>query len=372
MKTFDTLYNYDSNKRLRIWRGEVDGDKYRFHSGLDDGKKVTSEWKIAFPKNTGKKNATTAEEQAVAEVEALYKKKKKRGYSTDPENISEPYIKPMLARAKYDLNKLDFVNDKVWVQPKLDGFRCVITRDGMFSRSGEKILNCDHIFEKMEEAFDLNPNIKAFDGELYNHDYCDDFNTLSSLIRKEKISEEKAQLAREKLQFHCYDIIFHNATVLFSTRLDVLYGFGNTDCFKVVETIRVNTIDRIVNLRHNYIDHGYEGTIIRTEDVYHENKRPKSVIKFKRLEDDEFVIKSVNEGQGNWAGYAKSLTVVLHDGQECNCGIKGNQEFTKKLLENADYWVDKKATLEYDGYTPDKRLRFPVAVKFHDSGLEDR
>lgn len=72
-KLFTNLYSRDSIGNIRIWYMEQDGNKYRTISGLLDGEKVASEWTVAFSKNEGKKNATTAVEQATKEIEAKYK-----------------------------------------------------------------------------------------------------------------------------------------------------------------------------------------------------------------------------------------------------------------------------------------------------------
>ena len=56
-----------------------DEEKYRTISGQKDGKKTTSAWTVAKPKNVGKKNSTTGAEQADKEVLAKYEKKQKQG-----------------------------------------------------------------------------------------------------------------------------------------------------------------------------------------------------------------------------------------------------------------------------------------------------
>ena len=48
-------------------------------------------------------------------------------------------IKPMLAH-KYDADKAIF---PAYIQPKLDGVRCIITKDGAYSRTGKEFKNID-------------------------------------------------------------------------------------------------------------------------------------------------------------------------------------------------------------------------------------
>ena len=46
--------------------------------------------------------------------------------------------------------RLNF-NEKMFMQPKLDGIRCYITKDGAFSRNHKAFLNVGHILEDLQE-----------------------------------------------------------------------------------------------------------------------------------------------------------------------------------------------------------------------------
>ena len=52
-------------------------------------------------------------------------------------------IKPMLAQ-KIDESRIDW-SQVVYMQPKLDGVRCVFTKDGAYSRAGNQFMNLAHI-----------------------------------------------------------------------------------------------------------------------------------------------------------------------------------------------------------------------------------
>ena len=53
------------------------------------------------------------------------------------------------------------------------------------SRQGKPIDTVVHILEELKPFFAENPNA-VLDGELYNHDYKNDFNKIISLVRKMK------------------------------------------------------------------------------------------------------------------------------------------------------------------------------------------
>ncbi len=72
-------------------------------------------------------------------------------------------IKPMLAH-KINYKKIDF-SEPVFIQPKLDGVRCIFTKDGAYSRTGKQFHNLRHIELMLERFFKVQPNA-VLDGEL--------------------------------------------------------------------------------------------------------------------------------------------------------------------------------------------------------------
>ena len=85
--------------------------------------------------------------------------------------------KPMLA---YPVSgkPIDY-SKPTFIQPKLDGVRCIIQAemDGTviaYSRTGKEWKNIYHILKELKPFFYKFPNI-ILDGELYNHDLKNDF-----------------------------------------------------------------------------------------------------------------------------------------------------------------------------------------------------
>lgn len=119
-KTLPTLYSRTSTGAIQRWTIQADGDAYRTVHGQVDGKLQTTEWMICFPKNEGKANATTAEEQALKEAEAIWRKKKETGYFENIDDIDiEIFTEPMLADPFEKRQKT--IKYPVSSQPKLDG-----------------------------------------------------------------------------------------------------------------------------------------------------------------------------------------------------------------------------------------------------------
>ena len=125
------LFKRAVNGKTLEWEVEVNGACFRTISGYTDGIKTTSEWTCCEAKNVGKKNGTTAEEQALAEATAMHRKRKETGSFETISEIDTPvYFKPMLAHDYNDYK--DKIKFPIHCQPKLDGVRCIVRADGMW------------------------------------------------------------------------------------------------------------------------------------------------------------------------------------------------------------------------------------------------
>ena len=360
---FDTLYKKDTSGSIRTWYMETDGASMRTVSGVQDGKQVFSGWKERFGKNTGKVNETTAEEQAVIEVKAKYKKKLERDYHTSIKDVDKArHIKPMLA------DKWEDVKDKViyplFTQPKLDGIRCIAKADGLWTRQGKPIVAVPHITEALASYFKKNPNA-ILDGELYTHEYKDNFNKIISLVRKTKPTEEDLAESADKVEYHVYDIA--SSAEVFMKRhneYNQAVRYINSPCVVAVATHIAITEEDVDILYGEFLEEGYEGGIVRTNGTY-EFKRSKTLLKRKDFEDMEFEIVDILEGEGNWAGYAKRVIIKLEDGRTCSSGLAATQEHAKQILAEKETYIGKQATVQYFTRTPDGIPRFPVTKALH-------
>lgn len=366
-----TLYKLDTKGKVREWRMEVDGNQYRTIAGLQSGNQVTSGWTTAEAKNVGSSNEKTPAEQAIAEVESQYKKKLSGEYHENMSTISEgaKFFKPMLAN-KWEKRK-DKINyaDDVFVQPKLDGIRCIANRDGVWSRTGKPIVSIPHIVEILAPLFEAYPDA-VLDGELYNHDLKEDFNSIVSMVRKAKPEAEDIAKSAEMVQYHVYDFpgwidnSFHVRSAELARLVD---EFDLGEIVKFVPTVLVRNEDEVDIAYGGYLELGYEGGIIRLNGPY-DQKRSNSLIKRKDFEDAEFTITRIEEGRGNWAGVAKRVFFTNDQGEcgECGAGLKGSKSYAKHVLDNAASYIGKQVTIQFFTRTPDLVPRFPIAKVLHE------
>jgi len=362
----DAVYQKDTNDKIRVWRAEIGYNDeneagYRVHSGIFGGKTVVSTWKKAESKNVGKSNETTAFVQAQKEANAARIDKISRGYCADIAmiDVNDKPFKPMLAHT-YEPDKVDFKVGAVLGQPKLDGIRCIAKKEGLFTRTGKKITSCNHIWRDIREIFDKDPNI-VLDGELYNHDLKDNFNEITSIVRKQKPTQEDLKKCL-KIKYYIYDVVQENA-VTYLERVDLIGSLTtlfSRDYIQVVTTMPLSSAEEAESALAEMIEEGYEGLMIRINEIPYENKRSKSLLKYKEFLTDEFKVVNIEEGEGNWSGHIKTFVCIKEDGTEFGAGVRGNQETLKELFES-----NKKpdwATVRYFTPTPDGVPRFPVVV----------
>ena len=360
-----SLYKRDTKGKLRIWTVEYGFDSddvagTRTIAGLIDGQKVTSEWNMSVAKNVGKANGTTAKTQAISEAQSSWDQKADKEYFENIDDVdSYELFKPMLAN--------DFTKKPVtsgYTQPKLDGIRCLVDKHGMNSRSGKPINSCPHIMKTLQTIIDNNPSV-VLDGELYNHNLKADFQKIVSLVRKVKCRPEEIAESAELVEYHVYDMFDkNNPDMTFTERSkwleDNVGKFANPLMVVLVETTKTDTTAEIDKMYGEYTEAGYEGQMVRQDTAY-ECKRSKNLLKRKEFITEEFKVVSVEEGNGNWSGYAKRFNLQLANGTTFSSGIRGSQAKLKELL-NAE--TPNWATCRYFELSNDGIPRFPVVIDY--------
>lgn len=401
IKAYPTLYKTTSLGQTQYWYQEVDGRYYRTCTGKIGGKLVQSAWTECKPKNVGRSNETSANDQAILEVEANYRKKLAQGNykeTMDTEVLAKDnFIKPMLAKKygeDYEPTELDYAQGVVYSQPKLDGIRCLVTRKGMFSRKGKPIVSAPHILEALQPVFTVHPEY-VFDGELYADNLVNDapediiipegqvcveghmanFNKIISLARQTKPTAQDLAESKATLQYHIYDLVSEVSQPFAErhSRLQkALQGLENHKSIVVVSTVRVAKEAALDDLYGQYQTDGYEGQMVRISGKGYEGKRSKQLLKRKEFLDDEFEIVDILEGIGNRSGIAGSILCRDKVGKTFGAGIKGTWGFAKELLENRDNLVGTLVTVRYQNLTPDEQVpRFGIAVGLYQTNKRE-
>jgi DNA ligase-1 len=275
-------------------------------------------------------------------------------------------IKPMLAY-KVDSKPVDWTK-KVYMQPKLDGVRCVIQLNDKgevyaYSRTGKPWLNIEHILENLRPFFDTYEDA-ILDGELYNHDLRNDFEKIISLVRKQKPTADDKAESKKLVQFHCYD--YANGSDNYSTRQYNLAEFVEDDlysyCVRYVPTFIVNKHEEALDLHHNaFLPDGYEGSILRLDGPY-QCKRSYNLQKFKDFHDTEATIIGYVDGKGKREGTLGKFLMQDDDGVEFGCppGKGYNYKMLADMLTNIHNYIGKRATFTYFERTKAGSYRHPL------------
>ena len=276
--------------------------------------------------------------------------------------------KPMLAYPVSD-KPINYDND-VFMQPKLDGVRCIIQAERDFpgtnlasvtvkaySRTGKEWKNIDHILFNLRPWFILNPDV-ILDGELYNHDLKDDFEKIISLVRKQKPDDIDMLESADMVQFHCYDII--DETMSFAMRNEFIkQAVPRNHCIKHVPTNLVFRDDDAKVYHRRNLDNGYEGSILRTNDTY-ACKRSHNLRKFKDFSDAEALIVDWVEGVGKRTGTIGKFMAQDEDGNLFGMPVMDKFKYLQDNFKKMQGYVGKTATFTYFERTKAGSYRHPL------------
>lgn len=272
-------------------------------------------------------------------------------------------FKPMLA---HPVSKQINYDQTHFIQPKLDGVRCYITKDGAFSRNNKQFHNCKHILTELKPLFDDNPYL-ILDGELYNHKFKNNFNKIISLVRKQKPTQQDKFESASYLQFHCYDLFSDYDAYSHLKFIDRTLAITNLKSkYKLKFTHEVDTKvicnDEELNKYHKQNKaNGYEGSMLRTNSLY-EQKRSYTLQKVKDWSDTEITITDYIEGRGKFKNGLGKFIGVDSDNRIVEVPWPSLTILDRQgIWHNRSSYIGKQLTFEYFERTPSGAYRFPRA-----------
>tara|TARA_R100000963_G_scaffold19769_1_gene13875 strand:+ start:1070 stop:1900 length:831 start_codon:yes stop_codon:yes gene_type:complete len=268
-------------------------------------------------------------------------------------------MKPMLAH-KFDIKRVDY-SEPVYIQPKLDGVRCLFTKNGAFSRTGKQFMNVAHIHAELIPFFQQQPDV-VLDGELYNHKLKNDFEKIISLVRKQKPTADDRLEARQLVQFHVYDYF---DGVMYDSYKTRMHQLGVSDIYnksiKYVQAYKVNNYDESRIYHKDFLNQGYEGSIIRLDGLY-KHGRSYDLMKFKDFSDTEATIIGYETGKGKREGTIGKFLMQDDEGVKFGCppGKGYNYKDLANILDNIGDYIGKRATFTYFQRTQAGSYRHPL------------
>lgn len=390
------LQDVTSTGKPKFWRGTVvtDGTDYYLQSeswqgaGPGESKHLFSTPARVEPKNVGRANATTAEQQAKLELQSNLEKKLKKGYKEvaagDVTNLllnmrdtieavqarddmrvqHQGFVLPMLAHPL--AKKAHRVVYPCFIQPKLDGVRCLYNSAiGFWSRQ----LNA--FDPKVTAHLTTDTGGLTLDGELLlpRHTFQE---TISAIKKYRKDLSPQ-------LIYVVYDLV--DPALPFIERWRVLRNrWPEAEALwhpQVVPcpTHVVEDMDGIARHHMDFTLAGFEGSIIRAPlGKYTPGHRSDSLLKHKDLQTDEFTIIGYEDGTGGDEG-AIIYKCQTPAGREFTVRPRGAIEDRRKAyqaaqrsgwhLQSPDF-IGKQLTVQFQNLSDDGVPRFPVGIGIRD------
>lgn len=347
------LYHEGKAKKLYSWRVWCEGEFICTEYGTVDGEKTQTR-KEAKPKNVGKSNATSPEQQAQIEAQAMWTHKLERKYRQTPDAARETIFLPMLAYDRKKIKKpLPYPVD---TQPKLNGVRCLaFWKDGsifLMSRSGKEY-SVAHISGALERML---PEGWVLDGELYVHGMA-----LQDIVARAK-KHRPGSDGSIQIKYRVYDMFHGNdLTVPWdgrSNQIDLFFEMGGTEHFPNAYVVKldsdlVNNEEELTAKLLEYETQGYEGAIIRLhKGLYKLGHRSRDLLKLKSFKDQEFRIVGYTEAKGNDKGTVV-WSCVTKDGREFGVRPMGTREQRAEWFQNGDKYIGSLLTVKYQELTKD-------------------
>lgn len=410
IETFPILYGIEKGGKIKTWCASIHlkgTDKKTspayaiIEHGQQEGKKQTTQRDYTEGKNIGKKNETTPLAQCIAEtrkkwLDKLYQESYQEtlpiqvhdhataaaiaAIAATPTTTSTPAKKyfPMLAQSFAPDSKTVKKNTIVfpcYVQPKLDGLRCVIYRDPVTgeirrqSRTGTYFDTMTHIADSLAPLFAKYPTT-VLDGELYTTEMP--FEELAGLIKRKLLDDADHKKLRE-IEYHIYDVIDETPTATYEERYNTIRRmFASVAAstassphtlppyIRLVHTVEAKTPADFKSNFAQFIEEGYEGIMLRNkEGKYRCNYRSHDLQKYKEFMEDEFKIIGFTQGDGRDKG---TVIWICHtkEWKEFSVRPRGTIAARTFLYNNGDKYIGKMLTVIYQELTEEGKPRFPV------------
>jgi len=248
-------------------------------------------------------------------------------------------IRPSLAERLPSAEKiLEKVGDKVFVEPKYDGFRAQVH---IFSGEGEKkvqifsrnLENTTHMFPDLAEAAKkIKVQSAIFDGEAIGYDPKNQrFLPFQETVQRKRKHGVAEAVKKFPLKLFIFDILYKNGKSLlglpFSQRREMLEGTV-TKIDSIIEITRqevVGSAETIRDLIKKYLAEGLEGALVKKIDApYKAGARGYHWVKYKKTTEEgvadtvDCLVMGTYKGRGRRVHFGAGAFLV---------GIKSGEKF---------------------------------------------
>lgn len=393
IEKFPVLYGVEKNGKEKMWSAHVETNKDKslavavIEFGQVEGKHQIVRREYTEGKNIGKSNETTPLQQCINETRKKWTDKKEKERFLEKKDLEEELkcengslsscsqkkVFPMLANTfEFTKKKKNNIVFPCYVQPKLDGLRCIIylspdKKSVMYqSRTGNYFETMEHMSPELHKVFKITEDENAvLDGELYTMDIP--FEELAGIIKKKKITQADEEKLK-KVHYHIYDIVNdkpykerHEMLLVIKKKLK------KPEYIEFVQTHMVKNEDECKTMFEEFVSNNFEGIMLRNiGGLYRENYRSNDLQKYKEFMESEFKIIDFKEGDGRDAGTVIWVCETPDEKREFSVRPKGTIEMRRELFNNAKKYIGKNLTVIYQELSELGVPRFPVGKSVRD------
>lgn len=316
-----------------------------------------------------------------------------------------PDIKPMLCK-KVDI-KPDWDQDKIinatlkgynlaegiYVQEKMDGWRCIVdlvepdSPDGEFeislsSRTGKQFPWFCELRKILKQWYDSCDIEYPLDGELCADVIIDEkgniHDGLGSDSRFQKISEicgiarKEPHKLENQIKFYVFDIVDDSGKLTQQDRFTILRDYVDNmpsvvkNHVVMVQTRTVHSKQEVMDWHDKFTMEGKEGVILRSKGLKYEQRRANFLRKYKFFIDAEYEVVSAKLDPGVATEQFVWICVDPDTGKEFSVKPMGNRELKLKMYANRKKYYGRMLTVKYQSVTADNVPRFGVGKAFRE------
>lgn len=413
--TYDNSRNYYVKKYNKDYSGSPDidllagfidtpkltiDDNYNvFHDMLDtlNNRKITGNAAVNLVEDVI--SSFVDEDQPV--LHAIMERNLKIGIAMESFNkVSDNIIDKIEFALAYNLDKVknvDPIDGTYLASRKLDGVRCAAIVDTenetvrCISRQGKEFTSLEHLKKPLLTMCNHYTGKIVFDGELcaVDADGNEDFSKAVQKVTKKGVQATD-------IKYCIFDVISYNAFISgeddrnidftfidrYDTYTEMYYDHitdaGVADNIMVLEQELIQTQDQFDNWTKKVKDNGWEGFMLRKDTTY-KGGRTKDLIKVKKFQDAEYVVKDITTGtacynEGGMVEYDIVAGLVIeHKGNDVTVGSGLSKEQRIEWFKDPSKIIGKTITVQYFEESKNKNddklsLRFPVLKHVYEDG----
>jgi DNA ligase-1 len=311
--------------------------------------------------------------------------------------VSDSTIDKFEVALAYNLDKVnnvDPIDGTYFASRKLDGVRCIAfvnttsNEVEFYSRQGKLFTSLEKLKSPLLKLLkEYNECVMVFDGELcvVDKDGNEDFSAAVQRVTKKDVIAEDIRYCIFDIM--PVDVFYNGGGKVFNDRYNEYISLYlknvniNADVNKYIGVLSQELIDsqeRFDYWTNAVKENGWEGFMLR-KNVPYKSGRTKDLIKVKKFQDAEYVVKDVTFGKAHYneGGMVErdivAGLIIEHKGNDVQVGSGLSKEQRISWFNDPSQIIGKTITVQYFSESTNKKdnkisLRFPVLKHVYEDG----